>query len=180
VGIIISASAASQLLPKVGPRPLATVGCLMGAVGLSILSLIKPNSSYLGHVMPAMIVASLGLGMVFVTVSSTALFNVRPGDTGAASAVLQTAQQLGGSFGTAIQNTVFVSSATAYLAGTIHDPTTKAAAVTLRNAANVHGFDQAFRFGALMLLLASISFYFLANIDRHHLGQHDEAPVPVH
>jgi EmrB/QacA subfamily drug resistance transporter len=180
VGIIISASAASQLLPKVGPRPLATVGCLMGAVGLSILSLIKPNSSYLGHVMPAMIVASLGLGMVFVTVSSTALFNVRPGDTGAASAVLQTAQQLGGSFGTAIQNTIFVSSATAYLAGTIHHPSTKAAAVTLRNAANVHGFDQAFRFGALMLLLASISFYFLANIDRHHLGQHDEAPVPVH
>jgi EmrB/QacA subfamily drug resistance transporter len=179
VGIIISASAASQLLPRIGPRPLATIGCLMGAVGLSLLSLIKANSPYVGHVMPAMIVTSLGLGMVFVTISSTALFNVRPGDTGAASAVLQTSQQLGGSFGTAIQNTIFVSSATAYVAGVAHHPTSKAAALALRNAAHVHGFDQAFRFGALMLLLASISFYFLANIDRHHLGQHDEAPATV-
>ena len=177
VGVILSAGLCSQLLPKVGPRPLATIGCAMGAVGLSILSFLTPNSSYLGHVMPAMVVASLGLGLAFVSISSTALFNVRPGDTGAASAVLQTAQQIGGSFGTAIQNTIVVSSAAAFVTATVHHSANRAGAIALRVAANVHGYDQAFRFGAIMLLLASISFYLLANIDRHHLGQHDEAPV---
>ena len=177
VGVIVSATAASQLLPRIGPRPLGTVGCFMGASGLFYLSFIGPNSSYLGHVMPAMIVASLGLGLAFVTISSTALFNVGPHDAGAASAVLQTAQQIGGSFGTAIQNTIFVSSETAFVALSLRHSGARTVSMTLHNAAYVHGFDLAFRFGALMLLLASIEFYFLVNIDRHHLGQHDEVAV---
>jgi hypothetical protein len=44
----------------------------------------------------------------------------------------------------------------------------------LHNAANVHGYDLAFRFGSAMLLLAALAFFFLVNIDRHHLAQHDE------
>ncbi len=179
VGVIVSAATASQLLPKFGPRPLATIGCTMGAIGLSLLSFLKPDSSYLGHVMPAMVITSLGLGLAFVTIASTALFNVRPNDTGAASAVLQTAQQIGGSFGTAIQNTIVVSSATAFVAGSLHHSNTPAAVLALRNAAAVHGYDQAFRFGSLMLLLGAVSFFFLVNIDRHHLGQHDEATSVV-
>ena len=177
VGIIVSAGTASQLLPKFGPRPLATIGSLMGAVGIFSLSFLKPESSYVGHVLPAMVIASLGLGLVFVSISSTALFNVRPGDTGAASAVLQTAQQIGGSFGTAIQNTLYFSGLTAFTAATLRSHPSAMVLKGLRNAAQVHGFDEAFRFGSLMLLVAAISFYFLANIDRHHLGQHDESAV---
>ncbi len=177
VGVILAAGVTSQFLPKVGPRPLATLGCTMGAVGLLLLSLLHANSSYLGHVMPSMIITSLGMGMTFVAVASTALFNVRPQDTGAASAVLTTAQQIGGSFGTAIQNTIFVSSAAALSAAVVHRPTTQAAIIALRNRAYVHGFDMAFRFGSLTLLLAAVTFFSLANIDRHHLGQHDEVVV---
>jgi EmrB/QacA subfamily drug resistance transporter len=176
LGIIVSAGVASQFLPKVGPRPLATFGSVMGAIGLFYLSFVKPDSSYLGHVMPALIIASLGLGLVFVSVSSTALFNVRPQDTGAASAVLQTAQQIGGSFGTAIQNTIAVSTATAFLATKLHHTPGAIASATLMAESHVHGYDLAFRFGSLMLLVSAVSFYFLANIDRHHLAQHDEAP----
>jgi EmrB/QacA subfamily drug resistance transporter len=174
LGIIVSAGAASQFLPKVGPRPLVTIGGVMGAIGLFYLSFVKPDSSYLGHVMPAMITASLGLGMVFVSVSSTALFNVRPEDTGAASAVLQTAQQIGGSFGTAIQNTIAVSAASAFVVAKLHHAPGTVASAALTAASHVHGYDLAFRFGSLMLLCSALSFFFLANIDRHHLGQHDE------
>jgi EmrB/QacA subfamily drug resistance transporter len=174
VGIILSAGATSQLLPRIGPRILATVGCTMGALGLLFLSLIKPDSSYVAHVMPAMILTSLGLGMSFVSVASSALFNVHPEDTGAASAVLNTAQQIGSSFGTAIQNTIFVSSAGAFMAAVVHRPATASGQAALVSAAHVHGFDLAFRFGSLMLLLAALHFYLLVNIDRHHLGQHDE------
>jgi predicted MFS family arabinose efflux permease len=110
IGIILAAGLTSQLLPKIGPRPLATIGNLMAAFGLLYLSFIKVDSSYVTSVMPAMIVTSLGLGVAFVSIASTALFNVRPEDTGAASAVLTTSQQIGGSFGTAISNTIVVSS----------------------------------------------------------------------
>jgi len=131
--------------------------------------------------MPAMIIAALGMGMVFVSVSSTALFNIQPQDTGAASAVLSTAQQLGGSFGTAIQNTIVVSSATAFIAGQLHHSTMMFSSKTaLQNAASVHGFDLALRFGSLMVFIAAVAFYALANIDRHHLGQHDEVPTAAH
>jgi EmrB/QacA subfamily drug resistance transporter len=180
VGVILAAGVTSQFLPKIGPRPLASLGCTMGAIGLLLLSLLKPNSSYLAHVMPSMVITSLGMGMTFVAVASTALFNVRSQDTGAASAVLTTAQQIGGSFGTAIQNTIFVSSAAALTATVVHRPTTQAAIIALRNTAYVHGFDMAFRFGSLMLLLAGITFFSLANIDRDHLGQHDEVVAPAH
>jgi hypothetical protein len=115
--------------------------------------------------------------MTFVSVSSTALFNVRPEDTGAASAVLNTAQQVGGSFGTAIQNTIVVSSATAYLVAARHASSTAVAASHLQLEAKVHGYDLAFRFGSLMLVLAALHFFTLVNIDRHHLGQHDEVAL---
>jgi len=178
LGVIVSAVVTSQLLPKVGPRPLATVGCLMAAVGLGLLSLVTPTSSYLAHVMPSMIITSLGLGLAFVSLASTALFNVQGRDTGAASAVLSTAQQLGGSFGTAIQNTIYVSSATAFTAAAIAKG--RSAGPSLVASANVHGYDQAFRFGAAVFVVAAGVFFFCVNIDRHHLAQHDEAPSVAH
>ncbi len=172
LGVIVSAVLTSQLLPRVGPRPLATVGCVMAAVGLLYLSLLHPTSSYLAHVMPAMIIASLGLGLAFVTLASTALFNVEARDTGAASAVLTSAQQLGGSFGTAIQDTIYVSSAATFMSAALAKG--QASTRALVDAGQVHGYDEAFRFGALMFLIAAGVFFFTVNIDRHHLGQHDE------
>ena len=177
VGVILGAGMTSQILPKFGPRLVATLGSLMGALGLLLLSFLAPDSSYLTRVMPAMIVGSLGLGATFVAVASTALFNVRSEDAGAASAVLNTAQQIGGSFGTAIQNTIYVTSATAFVTAALRPGLTKSAVVALHIAGAVHGYDLAFRFGALMVFLAAVSFYLLVNIDRHHLGQHDDVPV---
>jgi predicted MFS family arabinose efflux permease len=178
-GVILAAGVASQVLPRIGPRLVASVGSLMGAIGLFLLSFLAPNSSYLTRVMPAMIIASLGLGATFVAVASTALFNVHPEDAGAASAVLNTSQQIGGSFGTAIQNTIYVTSASAFVLGATHPGLTKAAFVALHVAGAVHGYDLAFRFGSLMILLSSVVFYVFVNIDRHHLGQHDEVAVAL-
>ena len=154
----------------------------MGAVGMFYLSFMRAGSSYLtARACPPMIITSLGLGLVFVSVASTALFNVAPDDTGAASAVLSTAQQIGGSFGTAIQNTIFVSSATALGAalalkarhGGLHVANV---ARYIHNTSWVHGYDMAFRFGASVLVLAAVVFYLMVNVDRHHLAQHDQVP----
>ncbi len=182
IGVILAAGLTSQWLPKLGPRPLATVGNLMAAFGMLYLSFIKVDSSYVTSVMPAMIVTSLGLGVAFVSIASTALFNVRPEDTGAASAVLTTSQQIGGSFGTAIANTIVVSSGTAFMVAALrsHPSITPNAKLMLIATAHVHGYDESFRFGALMLFLAAVLFFGFVNIDRHHLGQHDEAATEVY
>ncbi|MDE3064304.1 MAG: MFS transporter [Acidobacteriota bacterium] len=183
LGVIVSAAITSQFLPRIGPRPLATLGCSMGAGGLFYLSFITPRSHYVTQVLPPMLIMSLGLGLAFVSLASTALFNVAGNDTGAASAVLATAQQLGGSFGTAIQNTIFASTATSYAAMLVvklhHEKVgmTKAAfRQYVHDESWVHGFDVAFRFGSLVLAVAAVAFYALVNIDRHHLGQHDLVP----
>ena len=181
LGVIVSAGVTSQLLPRLGPRPLATVGCLMSAGGMFYLSFLRVGSHYLTEILPPMLIMSFGLGFVFVTVASTALFNVAADDTGAASAVLSTANQVGGSFGTAIESTIYVSSATALGAalalkarhGQLH---VARLASYIHNASWVHGYDMAFRFGASVLVLAAVVFYLMANVDRHHLAQHDQVP----
>jgi hypothetical protein len=180
--VIVAAGMTSQWLPKVGPRPLATTGNLMAAAGMLYLSFIKVDSSYVSSVMPAMIVTSLGLGIAFVSIASTALFNVRPDDTGAASAVLTTSQQIGGSFGTAIANTIVVSSGTAFMVAALraHPTMSSKAQALLVATSHVHGYDESFRFGSLMLFLAAVAFFALVNIDRNHLGQHDEVAAEVY
>ncbi len=173
IGVIVSAGVTSQLLPKFGPRPLATIGTLMAAAGLFWLSFLKYNSPYLAHVLPSQIVMSLGLGITFVSLASTALFNTASRDTGAASAVLNSAQQLGGSFGTSIANTIAVSSTSAFIVANL--PSASRSSSLIKNfLAPVHGYDMAFRFGAGMMLLSSVIFFVMVNIDRHHLGQHDQ------
>jgi len=177
MGIILSAGIASQLLPRIGPRPLGTVGLLMGSGGLLYLSMITATSSYASSVLPAMLLMSLGLGLVFVTVSSTALFNVPFHESGVASAVLNTAQQIGGSLGTAIFNTIAISATAAYLV--IH-PWHGPALPPGQSPpdALTHGFSVAFRWGSGSLLLGAIIFVIFVNVDRHHLAQHDDVGAP--
>ncbi len=183
MGVIFSAGLTSALLPKFGPRPLATAGTFIAAIGFFILSNLKPETAYVSGVLPSLLIISIGLGLTFVSLASTALFNVAGQDTGAASAVLNTAQQLGGSFGTAIQQTIVVSTASSFaVVGTAMSMhmSDKSFALYSMAAKNVHGYDQAFRFGAVIMLLASATFFFMVNIDRHHLGQHDQGSVAVH
>ena len=101
-GIIVGAGVASRVLPKVGPRRLMVGGFLAAAVGCAWLTQIGVRSSFVAHVLPAEIVMSIGLGMVFVPMSSTALIGVSPHDAGVASATLNMSQQVGGSLGTAL------------------------------------------------------------------------------
>ena len=176
--VIISAGSASKLLPKIGHRPLATVGLIMAAFGLLYLSTLTATSSYATHVLPGLMLMSLGLGGVFVSQSTTALHATPFHDIGAASALLNTSSQIGGSFGTAIQNTVAVTATGNFLAVAMAKPMTQLTP-QLQAAATVHGFDMAFRMGSIFVLAAAAAFYLLCNIERHELG-HAEVPSGAH
>ena len=78
LGVIVAAGVATPLVPKVGPRIAMTAGLLIAGAGLLWLTQIGVHTSYWTHLLPQQIVMSLGLGLAFPALSSTALTNVRP------------------------------------------------------------------------------------------------------
>ncbi len=93
-------------MSRIGARPLLLVGSVFGAGGLFWLSQVKETSSYAGGLLGPMMVAAFGFGLMFVPLSLLALSKVREEDTGVASSLLNTGQQVGGSIGLAILGTV--------------------------------------------------------------------------
>lgn len=160
IGIIISATVASRTLPRLGPRPLAIGGFASGALGLLWLTQLTPTSSYLTHLVPAMLLISLGMGQVFVPMSSTALLGVPGHDAGVASAMVNTMQQVGGSLGVAFLNSI-ATIATAHYAFAHHG--SSPAAIT-------HGFTVAFGYSAAIFAVATLAVALLIRARRSDLA----------
>ena len=119
-------------------------GLALTAVGLVMFTRLGVDSTYLGRVLPAEIVASLGLALTFVPMSSsTSLAGVDGQDAGVASALNNATQQVGGSLGIALLNTVAASAAAGYLADHARG-LAPAAAERLVPAAAVHGYVDGF------------------------------------
>ena len=115
--IIVCANLANiVLLPRIGPKFLVALGMLAAAAGLAWLTRIGVHSSYTAYVLPPLLLASAGLGFVMSPSMNTGTAGVAPLDTGVASAVVNTGQQVGGSIGTSLLNTVAASAAASYLA----------------------------------------------------------------
>ncbi len=155
-GIIIAAGVVSQLLPRVGPRPLLIPGLIMAIVGMLLLTRISPTTSYATHVLPAMLLMSFGLAGVFIPASTVALFGITPHDAGVASAVLNSSQQIGGSLGTALLNTVFASAVTGFVVTNLHPGAGAAEQAKLASDALIHGYHVAFLWGAGLLTAALV------------------------
>jgi predicted MFS family arabinose efflux permease len=148
--VICSAVLVPRLLPRVGPRPLVVTGQLLAAAGLLILWRLQVGSSYTGHVLPALIVMGLGLGLIFGSCFNTATSGIRQSDAGVASALVNTGQQVGGALGTALLNTIAATAASSYLSSRQPSP----AAV---NAAAVAGDTRAFLIAAGIFLVAAVA-----------------------
>lgn len=147
VGIVIGAGAASGLLPRFGPRPLMVGGTAAAAVGMFLYTRLEVDSTFVADVLPGQIVISIGLGAAFVALSSTALIGVDDRDAGVASALVNTTQQIGGSLGTALLNTIAATATASYIA----DHGAGSA-----EAGAVQGYTVAFAWGLGALVLAVI------------------------
>ena len=146
-GIIVGAGIVAQILPRVGPRPLIVGGLALSAAGMLWLTRIDQTSAFVSTVLPAELAISFGLAAVFVPASSTALVGIQEHDAGIASAVLNTAQQVGGSLGLALLNTFFASAVADRMT---EDPAGDP------GAALVYGYHVAFVWGAVFLLVAMV------------------------
>ena len=168
-GIIIFAGVASQLLPKVGPKPLMVPGLIAASVGLLLLTRITPETSYATHVVPSLLIMSSGMALVFIPLTSTSLHGISGHDTGVASAMVNTSQQIGGSLGTALLNTVSATAAATY--ATTHTELGK----MVQPFAMTHGFTVAFKFSALLLFTGVILLFFFINIGKESLVETEGA-----
>jgi MFS family permease len=169
-GIIIGAGLASRFLPRMGPRTLMIAGLALAAGGLVWFTGLSVHSSYVLAVLPPEVMVSLGMGMTFVPMSSTALIGVEPKDAGVASALVNTTQQVGGSLGTALLNTVAASAAATYLAN-------HAGGAVAAQTAAVHGYTTAFTVSAALLAGAAVVAGVLVRAS-HHEEDSDEVPLP--
>ena len=162
-GIIVFAGIASQLLPRVGPRPLMVPGLLAAGAGMLMISRITPETSYTTHVLPALLIMSSGMALVFIPLTSTSLHGVSSHDTGVASAMLNTSQQIGGSLGTALLNTVAATATTTFAAANSQ------LGDKLMPFAMTHGFTVAFKFSAVLLFVGAVVLFFFINVGKDSL-----------
>ncbi|MGV1048273.1 MAG: MFS transporter [Solirubrobacterales bacterium] len=132
VSIILSAGIASQLVTKVGFKPILAAGMALIAAGLVWFSQISVHGSFLADILGPSLLAAVGLGFAFVPVTIAAVSGIEDREQGLASGLINTSQQVGGALGLAILAAIANS-----IIGSSHDP-----------AVLVEGFQSAFLVGA--------------------------------
>ncbi|HEY0375194.1 MAG TPA: MFS transporter [Amnibacterium sp.] len=138
------------LLPRFGPRVLVPIGMLLVATAMVLFTRLDLQSSYAGGLLPALMVMGLGMGTVMPGSMQSATLGVDVRFAGVASALVNTSQQVGGSIGTALLNTLATTTATTYVQD--HLPPTKA---VLAQAA-VHGYAVAYWFDGGLFVLGAV------------------------
>jgi len=147
IAAIVAASTISSgvLMPRVGPRPLISAGMLLAAGGLSLLAAqLGLRTSYVAWILPSLLLVGAGLGLVFGCALNAATYDTGAADAGVASAMVNTNQQVGGSIGTALLNTLAASALSSYVLA--HGP----GPLVLAQAA-VHSYVVAFWVSAAIL-----------------------------
>lgn len=110
----VTAQLSARLLPKVGPKPLITLGTIGLTLSLLWLSTVRADSSYAGKLLPGILLLALSMGLLFVPLTTVAVSKVANTDAGLASALLNVGQQVGGAIGLSVLATVFATSARNY------------------------------------------------------------------
>ena len=173
--ILLMAGVSTQLVPRIGARPLLIAGSLIASGGMAWLSRITEHSTYTSGLLGPMLVTAAGLGMLFMPLTLVALSRVSDRDAGLAASLPNVGQQVGGSIGlallgtvawTVVANTVHHSVASAKAAAAaaaqaghpvhVSAAQAKAATATIYDHALSVGFSRGFEVSAGIMLLALI------------------------
>jgi hypothetical protein len=163
----------ARLMNRLPARFLMAPGFMVAAIGMSILTQIKIDSSY-WLILPGLVLMGLGMGTAFMPAMSLATFRVRPTDAGVASAMVNTSQQVGGAIGTAALSTVAASATKGYFTShhIIPNPKTTDPALLMQMAqGQVQGFTHAIWWSFGFLLVAAAISAVLLNGGGQQNGQ---------
>jgi len=189
-GIVISATIGSKLISQVDPRWLAGTGLLFGTVALfgfsrvpfdSTLPGLGSKTSYIHDLLPWIVLMSLGMGLIFVTATLTAVHGVAREDAGIGSAVLNSMQQVGGALGLAILSTVALTASNNKASELFHGlqelgPDSglpndeKAAGGLIGLMSFAEGAVSAFLVGAVMIAVATVIAVMFLNVKHEELA----------
>jgi MFS family permease len=145
IGVGLSSGISTQLLPRIGSRPLIIAGTLIGAAGVFWLSRFPADGSYVADVLPGLVVMALGLGAVFVGVQNAANAGVPAEQAGMAAALISASATLGGALGLAILSAISTSRTHHLLAAHVS-----------QRAALTSGFGNALLVCSLFLVAAAL------------------------
>ena len=150
--IIVSAGGAAQLVTRLGFKPVLVTGLALIAIALLWFSQVPSDGSYLPNLLAPMIIVAVGLGFAFVPVTIAAVSGISADDSGLASGLINTSQQVGGALGLAVLGTI-ASSKTTDLIGTGQGAP----------AALTEGFQLAFLAGAGFAILGVLATLLLVS-----------------
>ncbi len=156
IGMLILAAqfGTNFFVPRFGPKIMVPFGMVLGTIGMLYLTHLDLNSTYAADVLPPLMILGFAMGSIMPAAMQTATLGVDRHFAGVASAMVNTSQQVGGSIGTALLNTLAASAATAYVAA--HVPTTAAGAARVAAEAAVHSYATAYFWGAGFFAVGAI------------------------
>jgi EmrB/QacA subfamily drug resistance transporter len=142
-GILVATSVTVQtsVLPRTGAKPLVMTGMTLAVIAMVLFTRLTPGGAYATHVLPGLLVIGIGMGCIFAPAIGTATLGVEVRETGVASAMVNTSQQVGGAVGLALLSTVSASAVADYARA-------HTGLSGLAGAAAVHGYTAGFWWAA--------------------------------
>ncbi len=151
VTLVLAAQLSTNvLLPRFGPKLMVPFGMAIGVMGMLLLTRLTLDSTYAANVLPALILLGLAMGSIMPPSMQTATLGVDRHFAGVASAMVNTSQQVGGSIGTALLNTIAATATVDFIAAHAGDTADLAA----RGA--VAGYAIAYAWGAGFFALGGV------------------------
>jgi EmrB/QacA subfamily drug resistance transporter len=152
IGMLVLAAQLSTniFVPRFGPKIMVPFGMTLAAIGMVYLTHLGLNSTYAADVLPPLMILGFGMGSIMPASMQTATLGVDRRFAGVASAMVNTSQQVGGSIGTALLNTLAATAAATYLSS--HVPPTAAVAAQ----AAIHSYAVAYWWGAGFFVFGAI------------------------
>jgi EmrB/QacA subfamily drug resistance transporter len=135
--VVTSVTAQTQLRPRVGSRPLVTVGMSLAVLALLLLTRLGVRANYATEILPSLVLMGLGLGLIFSSAINSATAGVEAKDAGVGSAMVNATQQIGGTVGTAVFSSIYATAVSSYLVSAHNQA-----------AATVYGYTTAFAVAA--------------------------------
>jgi MFS family permease len=160
---VVWAAVASQLVTKVGVKPVLVVGMTLLTVGLLWFTQVSVGGSYLVDLLPGFLLVAMGMAFSFVPISIAALAGIEAEDAGLASGLINTSQQIGGALGIAALSSIAISHS---------DGASRAAALT-------NGFHAAFWLGAAVAAVGVVVALVLVRRDELAQVPADVVPQPA-
>jgi EmrB/QacA subfamily drug resistance transporter len=169
--MVTAAVCTTQVYPRIGAKILVFSGMIVAAAGMAWLTGITLTSTYAADILGPLVVVGVGMGAIFAPAMNAATSGVQTRDAGVASATVNTAQQIGGSIGTALLNSLATAAATTYLVGK------NAKSQIVQADAAIHSYTVAFWWAAAIFVAGAIVCGLILKPGKPAPADPDAAPV---